>query len=239
MASLGLPVPQSLEIHHNNAADKWSRFESAWRNYSAAIELSGKTEAVQVATFLTVIGEEARDVFATFAWTEVGDENRLAKVISNFKNYCQPRKNIPFERYMFNKRMQEPGESYDQYRTALRKLAENCNFQQITTDEILRDRLVFGIKDTKVRERLLREADLTLAKADDLCRAAESMHMQIKAVNEETINAVQHQQYFKKNKTWSEARSKKRSAITVVKCMILEASQTVLHMAKHAVSAAR
>ena len=45
--------------------------------------------------------------------------------------------------------MQEPGESYDQYRTALRMLAEGCAFQAITPDEILRDRLVFGIKDDK------------------------------------------------------------------------------------------
>ena len=43
--------------------------------------------------------------------------------------------------------MQEPGESYDQYRTALLKIAEGCNFQSVTPDEILRDRLVFGIKD--------------------------------------------------------------------------------------------
>ena len=33
---------------------------------------------------------------------------------------------------------------YDQYKTALRKLGENCNFQAITPDEILRDSLVFG-----------------------------------------------------------------------------------------------
>ena len=70
--------------------------------------------------------------------------------------YCQPRKNILFERYRFNRRTQEPGETYDQYRTELRKIAENCDFGAITPDEILQDRLVFGIRDTKTRERLLR-----------------------------------------------------------------------------------
>ena len=53
--------------------------------------------------------------------------------------------------------MQEAGESYDQYKTALRKLAEGCDFRKITPEEILRNRLIFGISDTKVRERLLRE----------------------------------------------------------------------------------
>ena len=55
-------------------------------------------------------------------------------------------------------------------------LSETCDFHAITPEEILRDRLVFGIQDGKVRERLLREADLTLKKTDEICRAAESMH---------------------------------------------------------------
>ena len=63
-----------------------------------------------------------------------------------------------------------------QYRTALRKLAEGCEFATITLQEILRDRLLFGIKDAKVREHLLRESHLTLAKTDEICHAAESMH---------------------------------------------------------------
>ena len=58
---------------------------------------------------------------------------------------------------------------------ALRMLAEGCDFQTITTDEILRDHLVFRIKDDKFRERLLRESTLTLRKTDEICRAAESM----------------------------------------------------------------
>ena len=42
-------------------------------------------------------------------------------------------------------------------------------------DHILHDRLVFGIRDAKARERLLRESDLTLKKTDEICHAAESM----------------------------------------------------------------
>ena len=72
---------------------------------------------------------------------------------------------MPFERYYFNLRTK-------MYRTALWKLAEECDFQTITPEEFLRDRLVFGIKDDKVRERLLRKSNLTLSKTDEMCRAA-------------------------------------------------------------------
>ena len=132
-----------------------------------------KSQAVQVATLLTVIGEGAHDVYSTFTdWTEEGDQDKISPVLQKFAKYCQPRKNVPFERYRFNRRTQEVGESYDQYKTALRKLAEGCEFNTITPDEMLRDRLIFGIRDLKVRERLLRESKLTLAKTDEICRAA-------------------------------------------------------------------
>ena len=73
-----------------------------------------------------------------------------------------------------------------------------CEFASITPEEILRDRLVFGIRDDKVRERLLREPSLTLTKADEICRAAESLNIQMKTITDESstlIHAVKFQGY--------------------------------------------
>lgn len=189
-----LPPPPTLEIHSPNAAEKWKKFLLAWENYALATELPKKAEGVQVATLLTVIGEEAREVYSTFNdWDAEGDEKKIKPVLKKFGEYCEPRKNIPFERFKFNRRVQEPGETYDQYRTALRKLADGCDFEAITPEEILRDRLVFGIRDSKVRERLLRETKLTLEKTDEICRASESMLAQMKIVGHSDgapVNAV-------------------------------------------------
>ena len=188
-----LPPPSSLEIHDANAADKWKKFLMAWENYSLATKLNKQDEAIQVATLLTVIGEEARDVFSTFQFDGEEDKAKIKPVLTKFGEYCEPRRNIPFERYLFNKRVQEPGETYEQYRTELRKIAEGCEFDKITPDEILRDRLVFGIRDSKVRERLLRETKLTLQRTDEICRASESMQKQMKVVGEKSdvpVNAV-------------------------------------------------
>ena len=167
MASNALPVPAPLEIHDSNTADKWRKFLAAWENYALATELGDKPQSVQVATLLTVIGEDGREVYSTLRdWAHDGDDRRIVPVLRKFAEYCQPRKNVPFERYKFNKRTQESGESYEQYKTTLRKLSEACEFDTITPNEILRDRLIFGIHDTKVRERLLRENNLTLIKTD-------------------------------------------------------------------------
>ncbi len=184
--------PPALDIHDSQAAEKW-KFKRAWTNYALATELNEKSEAIQVATLLTVIGEEARKVFSTFTgWVAEGDESKIGPVLLKFEQYCQPRKNIPFERYRFNRRVQEPGETYDQYRTALRKVVEGCDFQTITPDEILRDRLVFGIRDAKTRERL-RKSKLTLEKTHEICHAAECMMAQMKVVEDSsgaTVSAI-------------------------------------------------
>ena len=63
----------------------------------------------------------------------------------------------------------------------------------ITHDEIIRDRLVFGIRDEKTRERLLRESGLTLECTDEICHAAESMVSQMKLVQDSqavTVSAL-------------------------------------------------
>ena len=196
-----LPPPSALEIHCANAAEKWKKFLLAWNNYSLATKLNTEDEAVQVATLLTVIGEPARDVFSTFQFTTEADKQKIQPVLTKFQEYCEPRRNIPFERYLFNKRIQEPGETYDQYLTELRKIAEGCEFDNITPDEILRDRLVFGIRDNKVRERLLRESGLSLKKTDEICRASESMQKQMKIVRDKLdlpVNAVSKDKYQKK-----------------------------------------
>ena len=93
--------------------------------------------------------------------------------------------------------MQESRESYHHYRTALRQLAEGCEFESITPNQILRDKLVFGILDSRVLERLLKK-NLLLEKADEICCFHEVMVLQMKVVGDiglsvavaETVNAI-------------------------------------------------
>ena len=107
-----LPPPPALQVHDAQAADKWKKFKRAWANYSVATALNEKSDAVQVATLLTVIGEEAREVFSTFSgWENDGDHAKIGPVLEKFERYCQPHKHVPFERYRFNRRAQEARES--------------------------------------------------------------------------------------------------------------------------------
>ena len=173
------------------------KFCLAWSNYALATELNKKSEPVLVATLLTIIGEDARDGYSTFDWDDKANKNKIEPVLQQLANCCQPCKNIPFERYRVNERAQVAGESYDQYKTALRKLAEGCEFNTIIPDEILRDRSIFDIHYAKVQERLLRESQLTLKKTDKICCASESTAAKVKEVSDgDTVNSVSFHNKF-------------------------------------------
>ena len=86
--------------------------------------------------------------------------------------------------------MQESGESYDHYRTAHRLLAETCKFETITPIQILRDKLVFEIRDSKVRERVLHEKNLSLEKTNEICHSHETMVQQMKVVGDAGLSVA-------------------------------------------------
>ena len=74
-------------------------------------------------------------------------------------------------RYMFHQKVQQKGESFEQFLTDLKLLVEDCGYGD--PDEMVRDRVVIGCHSTKTREKLIQEGlDLTLEKAIDIARTA-------------------------------------------------------------------
>ena len=64
--------------------------------------------------------------------------------------------NTIYERYGFFSRKQENGESIDHHVTVLKTMSNTCEFGDLK-ESLIRDRVVFGIQDNSVRERLLRD----------------------------------------------------------------------------------
>ena len=78
-----LPPLPLLEVHD----PKQPKNENgAWMSYSLATSLSQKPNAVQVVTILTMIGEEACQVFSTFSgWDHAGDGAKMEPVLAKFE----------------------------------------------------------------------------------------------------------------------------------------------------------
>jgi hypothetical protein len=181
-----IPPPQNLE------PEEWPLWKEQWCNYEIATGLNEKEDKIRVATLLAVIGKDANKLYKTFKWDNAGDEKIMEKVIGKFDEICVPKKNETYERYILNKRVQLDGETLDQFLTELRHLATHCGLASITEDKLMADKIVFGVRDVRVRERLLREKDLDLKKACDIARAAEASQAQIRNMTkEEVVCAVQ------------------------------------------------
>ena len=82
----------------------------------------------------------------------------LAKLL---QDHFMPKPSAIVQRFRFNARSQQPGETIAMFLAELRHLSEHCEFG-ITLDEMLRDRLVCGVRDIRIQRRLLAEPKLTL-----------------------------------------------------------------------------
>ena len=135
-----------------------------------------KDEIRQVSTLLYCLGEDAEDVLDT---TRISgeDKKKYNKVVETFDNYFEVRKNVIFEHARFNKRNQLPDESVEQFITEIHRMAESCEFG-VMKDELIQDRLVVGICDNALSERLQMETELTLDKAKRLIRQREAVKEQ-------------------------------------------------------------
>lgn len=71
------------------------------------------------------------------------------------------KKNVIFERAKFFKRIQTGDEPVEVFINDLYRLAENCDFKNIK-DEMIRDRIVVGVRDQNLSECLQRNPNLTL-----------------------------------------------------------------------------
>ena len=162
-------APKPLKLD-GNVSENFRKFEEHWTLFEKT-ELKGRSEGERCSYFLLCIGEKGREVHKTLTFatpeTETNQEGVTTwkrttnELKSAFKTYCNPRKNITFERHKFNIRNQEENESIDQYVTVLRTLAATCEFETLH-DGLIRDRIVCGIRNQSIIERLLRKSELTL-----------------------------------------------------------------------------
>ena len=73
------------------------------------------------------------------------------------------RRNVDYEQGRFNLRCQEGGESAASFISDVYALAEYCGYGDLH-DELIQNKLVLGLCDSRLSERLQLDADLTLDK---------------------------------------------------------------------------
>ena len=101
----------------------------------------------------------AIEVLNTFQFPE-GDEKKLDKVLEQFERYCNPRKNVVFERYQFWQ-ITEEFRNRGSICHAFENKVKSCECSSV--DDTVRDKFVFsGCEGTTAERRkaYIRERDL-------------------------------------------------------------------------------
>ena len=93
-----------------NTAEKWLLFKKRWENYIVVAEFPADSEAKKKAYFLHCIGDEALKAYNSFTQQ---DDAKVSDIIEMFDNFIVGETNVTYERYIFNKRSQQEGESFE------------------------------------------------------------------------------------------------------------------------------
>lgn len=140
--------------------------------------LVNKIKDNKAAIFLTLIGSEGYKVLKSLCTPELPKDVEYEKLVSNMKNYIQPKVSILAERSKFRNCLQENNETITEFITKLQKLSILCGFGN-NLEEALRDQIVHGVSDRMLKKKLCEEPDLTYGRTKEICQAHEGAEISL------------------------------------------------------------
>lgn len=174
---------------------EWPEWKQRFCRFRTATKLNKDDGSVQVSSLVYAMGSEAEKILASFSFENEEDKEKFDVVLAKFDEYFIPKRNIIHERACFYQRNQLPGEKAETYIRSLYELAANCEFSD-KRDEHIRDRLVVGIRDKRLSQKLQLMPTLTLSEAIQHVRQSEDIAVQVslqtREISSELVQQVIH-----------------------------------------------
>ena len=158
---------------------------------------SGITQDEQKKALLLHLGGKAlREVYHSLQ----AAEDKYKNVVQKLDEYFKPKKNITYERYLFKQVKQSSDESSSNYVTRLRRMAETCEFADVSVG--IKDNLIVTCASNYLRKKLLRDTELNLEKLLVIARSEEiaksqAEHMDKKVEKSDVLNTLRKQEKYK------------------------------------------
>ncbi|UYV64702.1 hypothetical protein LAZ67_3001707 [Cordylochernes scorpioides] len=176
--SVTLPARiQPPETFDFSTPNEWPKWRKRFERYLVVSGMKKKEEADKIDLFMYLMGDRADDIFRTFKFEKEEEATKIDSVLKAFDSHFCVRKNIIYERAKFNSRNQEDREPVDEFITSLYKLADSCEFEGLH-EQLIRDRIVVGVRDKALSERMQLDSELTLEKAVKMVRQQEAVRQQ-------------------------------------------------------------
>ncbi len=220
--------PRSTFSFDGNVSHGWKKWSKHFDFFLTATESDGKPDKVKTSILLSCIGPKGRDIYETFQFSTEGDNLKLKPVLEKFAEYCNPRKNITIIRHQFFTYRQQEGQSFNEFVTELKRRSSECEFATLQ-DSLIRDMIVCGVADPSLRERLLRDAELTLEKAVAVGHAAEETRRHAKELRSYQDNIDVHnvnRRMRKEQRKYDKDRQSKYENDLIKKCKFCNSTHT-------------
>lgn len=158
------------EFQAEKDTEAWPLYVERLKQFFEANDVTdaGKQRAI----LLSVCGADTYKLISSLVAPAKPGDKTFDELISIAKDHFNPLPSAIVQRYKFNTRIQQQGETTAEFVAELRRLAQHCEYGA-TLEDMLRDRLVCGIKDERVQRRLLSEPSLKFKKAWEISQAME------------------------------------------------------------------
>lgn len=173
-----IPLPKPINFNAINLAEVWQKWRQSIELYLNAVMLP-RSEEEKISCVLIAIGEDGRDIYNTWDWETISDEDgntkrdiTIAKIFERFKEICETRKrNVIIERMNFFKRKQGRREAFENFLSDLYELSHSCDFGALRHDMI-----VYKLADGLCCEKLCLEiiskgTSIDLEKVIEMCQS--------------------------------------------------------------------
>ncbi|UYV69107.1 K02A2.6-like [Cordylochernes scorpioides] len=213
---------QPPETFDFSTPNEWPKWRKRFERYLVVSGMKKKEEADKIDLFMYLMGDRADDIFRTFKFEKEEEATKIDSVLKAFDSHFCVRKNIIYERAKFNSRIQEDREPVDEFITSLYKLADSCEFEGLH-EQLIRDRIVVGVRDKALSERMQLDSELTLEKAVKMVRQQEAVRQQQVDLQRPSTSQEVNQVKFNSKKQSPKqqqqpSRKKEKSAKTRSRC---------------------
>ena len=165
--------------------EQWETWIRKFKRFRIASGLKSKIDEEQISTLIYSLGDKAQDLLQSFKMSDE-DAAKYDKVLKCFEDHFNKSRNTIYERAKFNCRVQQEGEAVtvDEFIADLYRLVEHCKYGDLQ-DELVRNRIVVGLRNSELPEKLQLTSGLTLEAAVTRARQSESVTTQQKVVRDE------------------------------------------------------
>ena len=173
----------------SGSATEWDVFAEQLSFYFTA---NGITDGdKQRAILLSACGTTTYKLLKTLVAPAEVTSKSFSDLVKLVQEHHNPKPFIILRRFCFNTCVRQERELITAYVTRLRDLASHCEYGD-STKELIRDRLVCGVRDDALQRALLAVAKLTFDKAFELALLHESAAQNARLLSDPSFTTAVH-----------------------------------------------